>query len=89
VTAISTKPVKACGGCVLNLVKKCAVFDYPVLQWKHRTCKGYNDPDLIALYERTQHPEGARARKKERAEKAKLAHTVTHSDGVRKPGGVR
>ena len=81
--AISTKPVKECHGCALNLLKRCAVFEHPVLKWKHRRCEGYNDPEMIERYERMQHPEGARERKKERAEKAKLAHTVTHRDGVR------
>ena len=88
-TTISTKPVKECSGCELNLGKRCAVFEQPKLQWKHRNCKGYNDLVLIALYEKQQHPVGALARKQKRIEKAKLAHTFTHSDGVRKPGGVR
>lgn len=89
VIAISTKPVKECKGCALNLGKQCGVFEHPVLQWKHRTCKGYNQPDLIARYEKMQNPEGARRRKLNRAERAKLAHTLTHKDGVRPLKGAR
>lgn len=81
--ATSTKPVRDCRGCALNLVKRCAVFQHPVLQWKHRRCEGYNNPDLMARYERLQHPDGAHGRKKQRAERAKLAHTMPHYDGVR------
>ena len=88
-TAISTKPVKQCYKCVLNLKKQCAIFEYPILKWHHRQCEGYNNPVLIAQYRKMKHPEGARARKVERTERAKIAHTLTHSDGVHRSGGVR
>lgn len=87
--AISTKPVKECKGCALNLGKQCGVFEHPMLEWKHRTCKGYNNPVLIAQYEKMTHPEGARRRKLSRVERAKLAHTETHKDGVRPLRGTR
>ena len=81
--AISTKPVRECAGCPLNLVKKCAVFEHPILKWKNRKCEGFNNPEMIRDYEHRQHPAGAYARKRKRAERAKLVHTVGHADGVR------
>ena len=84
--AISAKPVRECAGCELNLVKKCAFFEHPVLKWKNRKCEGYNDPALIEKYNKLQHPEGKYARKVKRMQKAKLAHTVVHKDGVRPMG---
>lgn len=82
--AISVKPVRECAGCELNLGKSCGVFEHPVLQWKHRRCEGYNNAELKAKYVAQQKLEGAKARKQARAERAKLAHTVQHDDGVRK-----
>lgn len=87
-TVISTKPVKECRGCALNLVKRCAIFEHPVLKWKKK-CEGFNNPALIARYERTRHPEGAQARKAKRKQRATLAHTIVHSDGVHPLNGVR
>ncbi len=87
--AISTKPVRECSGCALNLVKTCAIFEHPILKWKHRKCEGYNNADLIALYERKQNPEGKKQRAEARAERAKLAHTAPHHDGTHRLGGVR
>jgi hypothetical protein len=86
--AISTKPVRECAGCELNTGRKCAVFEHPVMKWKHRQCEGYNNRELMDQYQRGQHPDGAHARKLERAQSAKLAHTVVHSDGVH-PLGTR
>ena len=88
VVAINTKPVKECRGCALNLGKRCAVFEQPVLKWKKK-CEGFNNPALIAQYEQVQHPKGARARKEQRKQRAALAHTVVHSDGVHRLGRVR
>jgi hypothetical protein len=79
--AISTKPVKACLGCELNLNHRCAVFDHPMLKWKNRRCEGYNDPETIARYRQSLHPEGAKARKQQRAQKARQARTGEHNDG--------
>ena len=87
-TVISTKPVKQCRGCTLNLGKRCAIFEHPVLKWKKR-CDGFNNPKLIAEYEKSQHPEGARAREAKRKQRASLAHTLVHSDGFHPLGPVR
>ncbi|MBU0679346.1 MAG: hypothetical protein KJ626_14700 [Verrucomicrobia bacterium] len=84
-TAISTKPVKQCKDCRLNLVKRCAVFEHPVLKWKKHACEGFNNPQFIEIYEKMRNPEGAHARKQERAQKAKLAHTESHHDGQHPP----
>lgn len=81
-TAISGKPVKQCRGCELNLGKTCGVFEFPVLIWKKHACQGFNDPIWIAYYNRQQHPSGAKARKLQRAQRAREAHTVVHKDGV-------
>ena len=86
--AISTKPVRECAGCKLDLVKKCAVFEHPVLKWKNRKCEGFNNPELIREYELKQNPSGAYARKRQRTERAKMVHTVVHEDGVRPLRGV-
>lgn len=88
-TAISIKPVKDCHGCALNLGKRCAVFEHPVLKWKKRKCEGYNNPHYIAEFERAQHPEGARARKLARVQRARLARTIPHNDGVHRLGPIR
>ena len=84
----SNKPVRECSGCELNLGKRCAFFEFPIDQWKHRRCEGYNSPELIERLARMQHPDGAHKRRDERVEKAKLAHTVDHQDGARRPGTV-
>ena len=81
-TAVSTKPVKECKGCALNLGKRCGIFLHPVLKWKNRKCEGYNNPMFIDHYEKTLKPEGARARKIIRQTRAKSTKTVAHSDGV-------
>jgi hypothetical protein len=78
----STKPVRQCTGCVLNLGKNCAIFLHPSLKWKNRKCEGYNNPLYIEHYEKTLKPEGARARKLKRIERAKVAKTTRHADGV-------
>jgi hypothetical protein len=78
------KPVKDCKGCQLNLGKNCAIFHHPVLKWKNRKCEGYNNAMYISHYEKTLKPEGARARKIMRMEKAKVTKTVTHRDGRHK-----
>ena len=85
-TAISTKPVKSCYGCALNQGHRCAVFDLPMLKWKNRRCEGYNDPETIARYRQSLGPEGAKARKQQRAQKARQARTGEHTDGRRNLG---
>lgn len=88
-TAISTKPVKECRGCKLNLIKRCAVFEHPVLKWQKRRCEGYNNPTWIEKYEKSLHPEGARARKMQRRQRAALARTIPHRDGTHPLGPIR
>jgi hypothetical protein len=88
VAATSNKPVRECAGCGLDLGKRCAFFEYPVDQWKHRSCEGYNSPELIERFSRMQHPDGAHKRKELRIEKAKMAHTVDHQDGAKRPGAT-
>jgi len=85
----TTKPVRMCAGCGLNLGKRCAVFDHPVIQWKHKTCVGFNNQEMLEEYQRKRHPGGAKERKLARAEKARLARTAPHVDGNRPLGGVR
>jgi hypothetical protein len=87
--AISVKPVRYCAGCVLNLGKRCGIFDHPVLKWKNRKCEGYNNPAYIQHYERLLKPEGARARKVVRRTKAKVRKTADHRDGRHRLAGVR
>jgi hypothetical protein len=83
----STKPVKECKGCALNLKTHCAIFHHPVLKWKGRNCEGYNNPMYIRHYEVTMKLEGARARKQDRVVKAKEKKTVEHVDGVKRRAG--
>lgn len=83
---IKAKPVRQCIGCALNLGKTCAFFPEPALQWSKRRCEGYNNPELLAKFERMQHPEGKYARKIQRALRAKLAHTVDHRNGQHRLG---
>lgn len=84
----TTKPVRMCAGCGLNLGKRCAVFDHPVVQWKHKNCVGFNNAEMLEEYNRKKNPAGAKARALARAEKAKLAKTAPHMDGNRPPHGV-
>ncbi|HMP76203.1 MAG TPA: hypothetical protein PKE12_07910 [Kiritimatiellia bacterium] len=86
---LGIKPVRQCGGCALNLGKTCAIFHHPSLKWKDRRCEGYNNPLYIQHYEKTLKPEGARARKASRVEKAKKSRTVPHRDGVHVLAGRR
>ncbi|HMO52768.1 MAG TPA: hypothetical protein PKE26_16510 [Kiritimatiellia bacterium] len=83
----STKTVKECKGCALNLKTHCAIFHHPVLKWKGRNCEGYNNPMYIRHYEVTMKLEGARARKHDRVVKAKEKKTVEHVDGVKRRAG--
>lgn len=83
----STKPVKECKGCALNMKTHCAIFHHPVLKWKGRNCEGYNNPMYIRHYEMTMKLEGTRARKQERVVKAKERKTVEHVDGVKRRVG--
>jgi len=83
----STKPVKECKGCALNMKTHCAIFHHPVLKWKGRNCEGYNNPMYIRHYEVTMKLEGARARKNDRAAKAKVKKTIEHNDGVKRRAG--
>ena len=85
----TTKPMRMCAGCGLNLGKRCAVFDHPVVQWKHKMCVGFNNEAMLEEYNRKSQPSGARGRKQARAEKAKLAKTAPHLDGKRPLGGVK
>ena len=82
----STKPVRECKGCALNFKTHCAIFHHPVLKWKGRNCEGHNNPMYIKHYENTMKLEGTRARKQERASKAKVSKTVDHRDGRHRPG---
>lgn len=81
--ASSAKPVRECKDCALNLGNRCAVFHHPAVQWRRRKCEGYNNPEYIARYERVLHADGAKARRLARQERAKLARTVDHRDGVK------
>lgn len=85
----SGKPVRECVGCALNLGNRCAVFRHPAVQWRHGKCEGFNNARLISRYEKMLNPEGALARKLQRRERARLAHTVDHRDGVKEPGSYR
>lgn len=55
---LSIKAVRRCSGCALNLGENCAIFTYPSLKWKGRTCEGYNNALHIAHYEKTLKPAG-------------------------------
>ena len=79
---VSTKPVRQCTGCKLNLGKRCAIFLHPVLKWKNRKCEGYNNPMFIDHYEKTLKPEGAKARRLVRRKMAASRSTADHIDGM-------
>ena len=81
---VSIKPVRECTGCALNLGKRCGIFHHPVLKWKNRKCEAFNNQVFVDYYKRTLEPEGARARKVMRMEKAKVTKTVPHRDGRHK-----
>ena len=47
----SSKPVRKCNGCGLNLRDRCGVFDNPHEQWERRRhCPGYRNETLLAKY---------------------------------------
>ena len=80
----STKPVRKCHGCGLNLRDHCGVFGYPHDMWhNHRHCPGYMNEELLARYQAQQertHPDPKREKRKQAA---KIRDTAMHHDGDR------
>jgi hypothetical protein len=79
-TQKSPKPIKPCEGCALNWTDRCGAFPYPVQQWAHGPCEGYNNEELIAKYSDEKDGKGAHARRKRRQEKAKYEKTLEHPE---------
>ena len=42
----SSKPVRQCHACLLNLGKVCWVYAQPRRQWRNRRCPGFENPAL-------------------------------------------
>ena len=78
----STKPVRKCHSCKLNLGERCAVFRDPHQEWKPGKCRGFGDEALYEAYlaETARHPPDVR--KEARRERAKQTRTEPHHDGT-------
>ncbi len=79
-TQKSPKPVKSCEGCALNRGDRCVAFPYPVQQWAHGDCEGFNNQELITKYGDHADGQGAHARKQRRQDKAKYEKTIEHAE---------
>lgn len=48
---ITSKPVRKCHGCLLNLGDRCWGYRFPQRQWRRRGgCPGYDNPVAYELY---------------------------------------
>lgn len=79
-TSRTPKPIKECEGCALNQGERCAVFAHPAMQWSHRECEGYNNPELVARYGEHGDGHGAYARKEARKLDAKKNSQNEHPE---------
>ena len=80
----SSKPVRKCNGCGLNLRDRCGVYDNPHGQWERRKqCSGYMNEKLLQEYEEHAAKLKLDARKIKRKEEAKKSRAEPHHDGDR------
>jgi len=80
----SSKPVRKCNGCGLNLGDKCGVYDNPHVQWQRRNgCPGHMNEKLLQEYRERAAKDRTNARKAKRKEAAKQRRDESHHDGDR------
>lgn len=80
----TSKPVRKCHGCGLNLRDRCAVYDDPHAQWnKHRRCPGYMNEEMLAAYKAREAAAQEDRKKAKRKATARQRHTEPHYDGDR------
>ena len=80
----SSKPVRKCNGCGLNLGDKCGVYDNPHAQWQKRNgCPGYMNEALLQEYRQRTTKQKRDARKVKRKEAARNRRDEPHHDGDR------
>lgn len=82
----TSKPVRKCYGCGLNLGDTCGKYASPHSMWHHRRCPGHGNEQMLQEYLDTQekHPPN-RAKSKRRVE-ARRARTEDHHQGVAHKG---
>jgi hypothetical protein len=78
------KPVRPCHGCALNFRDHCGVYEEPRAMWERGQCSGYNNPDLIAEYERQRAASQPSPHDQRRAVQ-RLKATEPHYQGHRDP----
>lgn len=81
------KPARKCHGCGLNLGDRCGIYDFPHDMWRHKSCPGFGNDELLADYEVNQARERERQAKRERREVARMRDTEDHHQGDRHANG--
>ena len=82
----TTKPVRKCHGCKLNIGGRCAIFPDPRKQWRSGRCKGYQDEQLYRQYldgQAKHPPDKARERRRTEAEFERTNHPPSFMPGFR------
>jgi hypothetical protein len=72
------KPVRKCHGCGLNIFDHCGVYDVPREMWKHRTCPGYQNEEMLQQFQKALAQAQADPRRQKRQKAAKLRATEVH-----------
>lgn len=72
------KPVRKCHDCELNLFDHCGIYDIPREMWRHRTCPGYKNQELLDTYNEIQARLQVNEHKQKRREVARARATEPH-----------
>jgi hypothetical protein len=73
----SSKPIRKCHGCKLNLGETCGVFPNPREQWNNKTCHGFGNEKMYQEYieNKAKHPpDSAKEKRRESARFEKTEH---------------
>ena len=84
----TSKPVRNCHGCGLNLGDHCALYDSPHEMWRRRKCPGFGNEELLREYEENQARHEERQAKQKRREVARERDTEDHHQGTRHRNGT-
>jgi|GEM_PF-806576 len=76
------RPIGKCGGCCLNLKTSCAAGLPPKDAWSRGRCTRHNDLGVLEQLAAAAPPSGARLAKLRRRQRAALAASEPHYNGV-------
>jgi len=80
----TSKPVRKCNGCGLNLGDRCGVYSNPRDQWSGRShCPGYMNDKMLAEFEEGRKATATDLKRQDRKDCARLRHTEGHHNGDR------